>query len=142
MTTINTSSLGLYPSALTLSTKNSTDLKAAETKPGESATVSVNLRGSVYKADGEDSKAGAAVAASSPTEQAIERLQKEIKETQKQLLRQQQQLAAAQASKGSEEEKNSRIMAIQQQISGTQAQLATQQAALLTLMKGTVNTTA
>lgn len=141
MVTINTSSLGAYSSVFAGGVKTAADSKVDESKSGESTSVSVELRGNVFKVDGEDSKAGAA-AASNPTQEAIERLQKEIKETRKLLLREQQQLAAAQSSKAPEQEKASRIMAIQQQIAGTQAQLATQQAALMTLMKGSVSTTA
>lgn len=142
MTTINTSSLGLYPATLTATVKSNADAKAAETQSGDATTskLSVELRGNVYQTD-EDKKAGAA-GPSSPADQAIANLQKQIKEVQKQLLRQQQQLAAAQNSKGTDIEKATRIMAIQQQISGTTAQLATLQAALLDLMKGSVNTTA
>ncbi|MCI8210105.1 hypothetical protein AUC61_11210 [Pseudomonas sp. S25] len=140
MTTINTSSLGMYSSGFTAAIKTSTDSKASDTKSGEVTSVDVNLRGNVYQT-GDDAKAGAA-APSSPAEEQIERIQKQIKDVQKQLLRQQQQLSAAQNSKGSEEEKAQQVMSIQQQISATQAQLATLQAALLTVMKGNVNTTA
>ena len=140
MTTINTSSLGLYPATLTATIKSNVD-KASETQSGDSvpSKINVDLRGNVYQTD--DAKAGAA-GPSSPAQAATENLQKQIKEVQKQLLREQQQLAAAQNSKGSETEKASRIMAIQQQISGTTAQLATMQAALLDLMKGNVKATA
>ncbi|MBC3949356.1 FlxA-like family protein [Pseudomonas folii] len=141
MTTINTSSLGLYPATLTATIKSNADAKASETESGDSvpSKINVDLRGNVYQTD--DTKAGAA-APSSPADEAIANLQKQIKEVQKQLLREQQQLAAAQNSKGSETEKASRIMAIQQQISGTSAQLATLQASLLELMKGNIKTTA
>lgn len=140
MTTINTSSLGLYPATLTATIKSNAD-KASETQSGDSvpSKINVDLRGNVYQTD--DAKAGAA-GPSSPADQAIANLQKQIKEVQKQLLREQQQLAAAQNSKGSETEKASQIMAIQQQISGTSAQLATLQASLLELMKGKLKTTA
>ncbi|MET0611664.1 hypothetical protein [Pseudomonas caspiana] len=140
MTTINTSSLGMYSSSFTANVKTNTDAKAAETKTGETSSVEVNLRDSVYQT-GESAKAGASAPAS-PAQEQIEQIQKQIKEVQKQLLQQQQQLAAAQASKGSEEEKALQVMSLQQQIAGTQAQLATLQGALLTLMKGTVSTTA
>lgn len=141
MTTINTSSLGLYPATLTATIKSNADAKAAETQSGEAppSKLSVELRGNVYQTD--ETKAAEA-APTSPADQAIANLQKQIKEVQKQLLRQQQQLAAAQNSKGTDIEKATRIMAIQQQISGTTSQLATLQAALLDLMKGSVKTTA
>ncbi|WP_095094299.1 FlxA-like family protein [Pseudomonas sp. Irchel 3A5] len=141
MTTINTSSLGLYPATLTATIKSNADAKASETQSADEASgkINVDLRGNVYQTD--DTKAAAA-APSSPADEAIANLQKQIKEVQKQLLREQQQLAAAQNSKGSETEKASRIMAIQQQISGTSAQLATLQASLLELMKGNIKTTA
>lgn len=141
MVTINTSSLAAYSSVYTGGIKTAADSKVDESKSGEASTVSAELRGNVLKTDGEDTKAGAA-GASNPIQEAIERLQKEIKETRKLLLREQQQLAAAQNSKAPEQEKASRIMAIQQQIAGTQAQLMSQQAALMTLIKGTVSTTA
>ncbi|OQR32860.1 hypothetical protein BWR59_11445 [Pseudomonas sp. Bc-h] len=69
-------------------------------------------------------------------------MQEQIKQTQKMLEQQQQQLAAAQSSKAPEQEKAAQVMAIQQQISGTMAQLGAQQASLMELMKGSVNTTA
>ncbi|WP_122665292.1 hypothetical protein [Pseudomonas viridiflava] len=140
MTTINTSSLGVYSSGYTAAIKTSTDSKTSDTKSDEATSVDVNLRGTVYQT-GDEAKAGAAAPAS-PAEEQIERIQKEIKDVQKQLLRQQQQLASAQASKSSDQEKAVQVMSIQQQIAGTQAQLATLQAALITLMKGSVNTTA
>ncbi|MFK3798698.1 MULTISPECIES: hypothetical protein [unclassified Pseudomonas] len=129
MTTINTSSLSPYPTAFTTAVRNDESTKS------EATTVNVNLRGNVYEPPKADDSG-------MTREQMIKQLQEQIKETQKMLEQQQQQLAAAQASKVSEEEKATQVMAIQQQIAGTTARLAAQQAALLELMKGTVNTTA
>jgi len=136
MTTINTSSLSLYSSTFT------TGLRTDEPAKNESGTVDVNLRGSVYKTAEADGAGKGEATASSPLEQAIKQLQEQIKETQKRLQELQQQLAAAQASKGDEHIKAQQVMAIQQQISGAMAQLGAQTAALLEMMKGTINTTA
>ncbi|TDV60873.1 hypothetical protein [Pseudomonas sp. LP_7_YM] len=136
MTTINTSSLSAYSSVFTAALKND------ESTKGDAATVNVNLRGSVYKDPQAKGTGRADEQPSSPSDQAIEQLQEQIKQTQKILQQQQAQLAVAQNSKAPEEEKAQQVMAVQQQIAGTMAQLNAQQAALLELMKGTVSTTA
>jgi predicted ribosome quality control (RQC) complex YloA/Tae2 family protein len=135
MTTINTSSLSTYSSAFSVGFKNDESTKS------DATTASVNLRGNVYE---EPKAAGASKSegGGTPREQAIKQLQEQIKQTQKMLEQQQQQLAAAQSSKAPEQEKAAQVMAIQQQISGTMAQLGAQQASLMELMKGSVNTTA
>ncbi|SER68499.1 hypothetical protein SAMN03159444_04774 [Pseudomonas sp. NFACC02] len=135
MTTINTSSLSAYSSVFSAGVKNDGSAKS------DATTASVNLRGNVYQSPGA-SKSGEAESGGSPQEQVIKQLQDQIKQTQKILQQQQQQLAVAMNSKAPEQEKAAQVMSIQQQISGTMAQLSAQQAALLELMKGTVNTTA
>ena len=135
MTTINTSSLSAYSSVFSAGVKNDESTKS------DATTASVNLRGNVYQSPGA-SKSGEAESGGSPQEQVIKQLQDQIKQTQKILQQQQQQLAVAMNSKAPEQEKAAQVMSIQQQISGTMAQLSAQQAALLELMKGTVNTTA
>jgi vacuolar-type H+-ATPase subunit I/STV1 len=134
MTTINTSTLSPYAHPLTVA------LKTDQSAKSDAVSASVNLRGNVYTEPGK--KAGEAQVPESPREQMIKQLQEQIKQTQKILEQQQQQLAAALNSKAPEQEKAAQVMAIQQQIAGTMAQLGAQQAALLELMIGSVNTKA
>ncbi|MBI6853558.1 hypothetical protein YA0002_12345 [Pseudomonas cichorii] len=140
MTTINTSSLSAYSSALTLTVKNK-DADTATTDSTQKTTgVSVSLEGA--KVGGGAAPAGGA-GGSSTADDTIEKIKEQIKQAQKQLVQQQAQLAAAQNSKGSEEEKAARILAIQGQIAQTSSTIQTLQGTLLQLTtSGGVNTTA
>ncbi|MEN1831915.1 hypothetical protein AAIM60_03475 [Pseudomonas lijiangensis] len=140
MTTINTSSLSAYSSALTLTVKNK-DADTATTDSTQKTTgVSVSLEGA--KVGGGAAPAGGA-GGSSTADDTIEKIKEQIKQAQKQLVQQQAQLAAAQNSKGSEEEKAARVLAIMGQITQTSATIQTLQGTLLQLTtSGGVNTTA
>lgn len=143
MTTINASSLSSYSTRFTVAVKKDAtaevaDSDASTTTDATSASASITAT-----AAGGAGGAGGASDSSSTSEQAIAKLEEQIKETQKRLQEQQQQLAATQASAGTDEEKSARVMAIQGQISSSTASLATEQAALLQLQKsGSINTTA
>jgi hypothetical protein len=143
MTTINASSLSSYSTRFTVAVKKDAtaevaDSDASTTTDATSASASITAT-----AAGGAGGAGGASDSSSTSEQAIAKLEEQIKETQKRLQEQQQQLAATQASSGTDEEKSARVMAIQGQISSSTASLATEQAALLQLQKsGSINTTA
>ena len=137
MTTINTSSLNSYASSLNLTVKKEADAAASKAVVEEKKTVAVSLPVAKTK------EAGGAGGSKSSTDETIEKLQQQIKETQKQLTELRAQLAAAQASTGTPEEKAQRVMALQVQIATTSATLQTQQGALLQLItSGGVNTTA
>lgn len=145
MTTISTSSLSSYSTRFTVAVKQDATTTAADsdastaTDAASASATPTTAAGSAGGAGG----AGGASDSSSTSEQAIAKLEEQIKETQKRLQEQQQQLAAAQASAGTDEEKSARVMAIQGQISSSAASLATEQAALLQLQKsGSINTTA
>ncbi len=144
MTTINTSSLSAYSSALTLTVKNKETENATSTATDstQKTGVSVSLEGAKV---GDAAKAGGAGGSSSSTgaDQTIERIKEQIKQAQQQLVRQQAQLAAAQNSKGSEEEKAARILAIQGEIAQTSSTIQTLQGTLLELTtSGGIKTTA
>lgn len=137
MTTINTSSLNSYASSLNLTVKKEADAAASKAVVEEKKTVAVSLPVAKTK------EAGGAGGSKSSTDETIEKLQQQIKETQKQLTELRAQLAAAQAGTGTAEEKAQRVMALQVQIATTSATLQTQQGALLQLItSGGVNTTA
>ncbi|MDF2641674.1 MAG: hypothetical protein K0R45_946 [Pseudomonas sp.] len=137
MTTINTSSLNSYASSLNLTVKKEADAAASKAVVEEKKTVAVSLPVAKTK------EAGGAGGSKSSTDETIEKLQQQIKETQKQLTELRAQLAAAQAGTGTPEEKAQRVMALQVQIATTSATLQTQQGALLQLItSGGVNTTA
>lgn len=137
MTTINTSSLNSYASSLNLTVKKEADAAASTAVVEEKKTVAVSLPVAKTK------EAGGAGGSKSSTDETIEKLQRQIKETQKQLTELRAQLAAAQAGTGTPEEKAQRVMALQVQIATTSATLQTQQGALLQLItSGGVNTTA
>ena len=135
MTSINTTSLSLYSSALTV--RPSTDTtQATDAEPG-----SVKLQGNLFKSVSATGETGGAPA-TNPVEEAIKQLKERIKEAQKQLKEQQEQLAAVMNSRMSEQEKAQRVMAIQQQIAGTLGLLAGLQASLMEMVKGSIKTTA
>lgn len=140
MTTINTSSLNSYATSLNLTVKKEADAASATAVNEQKKTVAVSLPvADAKKASG----AGGAGGSKSSTDETIEKLQQQIKETQKQLTQLREQLAAAQAGTGTPEEKAQKVMALQMQIATTSATLQTQQGALLQLLtSGGVNTTA
>jgi len=141
MSTINTSSLSLYSSRLTLASKADQD----KANP-DATTVGVNLKATVSKPAQNTNGSASKSSGGTPVEQTIAQLKERIKETQKRLQEQMQQLAAAQQSKAPEALKAQQVMAIQQQISGTLAELGAEQSALMQMLqaaaKGGVNTTA
>ncbi|MCV4262844.1 hypothetical protein [Pseudomonas capsici] len=142
MTTINTSSLSAYSNALTLIVKDKENEKATSTEADstQKAGVSVSLEGAKV---GGAAPAGGAGGSASKFKDTIERIKEQIKQAQQQLVQQQAQLAAAQNSKGSEEEKAARILAIQGQISQTSSTIQTLQGVLLELITSEgVDTTA
>ncbi|GFM52385.1 hypothetical protein PSCICE_36520 [Pseudomonas cichorii] len=143
MTTINTSSLSAYSNALTLIVKDKENEKSTSTEADstQKAGVSVSLEGA--KVGGGAAPAGGAGGSASKFKDTIERIKEQIKQAQQQLVQQQAQLAAAQNSKGSEEEKAARILAIQGQISQTSSTIQTLQGVLLELITSEgVDTTA
>lgn len=145
MTTINASSLSSYSSSFTVAVKKDATTAAADsdTSTTDATSASASTAATAAGGAGGAGAAGGASDSSSTSEQAIAKLEEQIKETQKRLQEQQQQLAAAQASSDTDEEKSARVMAIQGQISSTTASLSTEQAALLQLQKsGSINTTA
>ncbi|MFJ4141517.1 hypothetical protein [Pseudomonas sp. NPDC089734] len=143
MTTINTSSLSAYSSALTLTVKNKDADSTTATDAAEKSGVSVSLDGAKVGGTAVAAGAGAGGSSSSSTDETIEKLKEQIEQTEKLLAQQQAQLAAAQNGKGSEDEKAQRVMAIQMQIATTTATLQTQQGALLQLTtSGGIDTTA
>jgi predicted RNase H-like nuclease (RuvC/YqgF family) len=137
MTTINTSSLNPYVSSLNLTVKKEADAATSTAVVEEKKTVAVSLPVAQTK------EASGAGGAKSSTDETIEKLQQQIRETQKQLTELREQLAAAQAGTGTPEEKAQRVMALQMQIATASAALQNQQGALLQLItSGGVNTTA
>lgn len=134
---INTSSLNTYTPTLTATFKAKDAAVAADTATSDAAKINVDMSGTAAAGD-----SGEAAAPTSIKEQIIQQLKEQIEQVQKQLEQQQQQLAAAQNSKGSEQEKLQRIMAIQQQIAGTTAQLTALQGSLLQAMAVPIKTTA
>lgn len=138
MTTINTSSLNAYSSALTLAVKTKeADTAGVSGVSAEKKTVQVSL------APAEVKKTSGAGGTKSATDETIEKLQEQIKQTEKQMAALQAQLAATEGGSGTPEEKAQRVMALQMQIATTSATLQAQQGALLQLLtSGGVNTTA
>ncbi len=134
---INISSVSTYAPILTASSKSKEETVTADAKGGDSTKLTVDLSGATAEAGASESSAPTSV-----KEQIVKQLQEQIERVQQQLQQQQQQLAAAQNSKGSEQEKAQRVMAIQQQISGTMAKLTALQGALMQAMSGSVDTTA
>ncbi len=134
---INTSSLSTYTPTLTAAFKPKDATVAADDTSGDAAKLNVDMSGTAATGD-----SGEAAAPTSIKEQIIQQLKEQIEQVEKQLQEQQQQLAAAQNSKGSDQEKMQRIMAIQQQISGTMAQLTALQGSLLEAMAVPIKTTA
>jgi hypothetical protein len=123
MTTISTSSLSSYSTSFTVAVKKDATTTAADsyastTTDAASASATPTTAAGGAGAGGAGG-AGGASDSSSSSEQAIAKLEEQIKE------------------------KSARVMAIQGQISSSTASLATEQAALLQLQKsGSINTTA
>lgn len=134
---INMSSLSTYTPTLTTSFKSKDETVDADAKSGDFTKLGVDMSGTAAADDSSETAAPTSI-----KEQIIQQLKEQIEQVEKQLQQQQQQLAAAQNSKGSEQEKLQRIMAIQQQISGTMAQLTALQGSLLEAMAVPINTTA
>ncbi|GAB7532162.1 hypothetical protein PS3A_45770 [Pseudomonas sp. 3A(2025)] len=137
MTTINTSSLSSYSSALSLTARKPEAVQADETKTSETTRVSADLSGA--KTGGASKSKSTAT---TPTEEMIEQIKKQIEQTEKQLEQQRAQLAAVQSSKADEQTKAQQVMAIQVQIAATSANLQTLQGSLLQLIGGSIDTTA
>jgi len=134
---INTSSLSTYTPILKTAIKSGDETVAADAKSSDATKLSLDMSGTAAADESTEATAPKTI-----KEQIIQQLKEQIEQVEKQLQQQQQQLAAAQNSKGSEQEKLQRIMAIQQQISGTMAQLTALQGSLLQAMAVSVKTTA
>ena len=135
---ININSASAYSPALTAATKPKDESVVAPTKSDEPVSLTVKMSG-----DGAMAGAAETSKATTPKEQMIEQLKEQIEQVQKQLQQQQAQLAAIQNSKGSEQDKAQRMMALQQQIAGTLAQLTALQGALMqAITTPSVDTTA
>lgn len=143
MTTINASSLSTHATAFAVTVKKDATVTTDSDTTVTTAATASDSTGATEKAGGAGGSGGAGSSSSSTSEAAIEKLEEQIKETQKRLQEQQEQLAVAQASKGSDDQKAARVMAIEGQIASSSASLATQEAALVQLQKsGSINTTA
>ena len=134
---INMSSISSYTPIIKAAITPKDETVAVDKTSSDATKLNVDMSGTAAAGDSSE-----AAAPTSIKEQIIQQLKEQIEQVEKQLQQQQQQLAAAQNSKGSEQEKMQRIMAIQQQISGTMAQLTALQGSLMEAMAVPVNTTA
>lgn len=144
MTTINTSSLGVYTSPFTVSIRKDEAATAVADKTAATETDELAGKDSTQAANGAAPAGGAGGgAAADMNQESIDKIKEQIKATQKQLQQTQKQLSSVQNGSGTEEQKAQQAMAIQTQIMGLNSTLQALQGALLQLVtSGGVDTTA